>query len=136
MLLLILKSLRFQRSLRWTELLPFIPIFALLLSCNIALASDVVYLTLEEAIQMSLEKNLGLRVERFNPEIASQDILSEKGVFDPIVSLSLSESYERALSPSIVTSSEQRSLDLNISDRKSTRLNSSHTDISRMPSSA
>jgi outer membrane protein TolC len=85
------------------------------LSITSTFAEERITLTLNEAVKISLEKNLGIRTEKINPKIASQSILSEKGAFDPTLSLSLSESYKKARSASSLTASESRSTDLSIS---------------------
>lgn len=72
-------------------------------------------LSLDEAVLQAIENNLGLKVERYNSLITSQSILKEKGVFDPNLSLEGSESYQKAPSPSVVESSEQRSFDTSFS---------------------
>ena len=72
-------------------------------------------LTLDDAVSQAIENNLGLKVERYNPLITSQSILKEKGAFDPTLSLEGSENYQKALSPSIVESIEQRSFDTSFS---------------------
>ncbi len=83
-------------------------------------AQEVLTLTLDETVFQAIENNLGLKVERYNPVITSQDILIEKGAFDPSLALETGESYKKALSPSrsplsVVESSEQRSLDIDLS---------------------
>ena len=40
-------------------------------------------LTLPRAIQLAIEKNLAIKVESFNPQIADTRVLTEKGTFDP-----------------------------------------------------
>jgi outer membrane protein len=78
-------------------------------------AQEVQTLSLDETVLQAIENNLGLKVERYNPVITSQDILIEKGAFDPSLSLETGESYKKALSPSLLESSEQRSLDIDLS---------------------
>ncbi len=54
--------------------------------------SDVQHLSLSlrEAIELTLENNLDIRVERFNPRISEAMIIVEKGAFDPTIALDLS----------------------------------------------
>lgn len=85
------------------------------ITIRLASAQEVLTLSLDEAVSQAIENNLGLKVERYNPLIASQDILKQKGVFDPTLSLEGSETYQKALSPSIVESIEQRSFDTSFS---------------------
>lgn len=75
-------------------------------------AQEVLTLSLDEAVFQAIENNLGLKVERYTPFITSQDILIEKGEFDPSLSLEGSKSYQDALSPSIVENVMQRSVDV------------------------
>ena len=58
-------------------------------------------------------------------------------VFDnsDVTNIAISGAYGAGKS-SVIESYEKKHDDKNFLDRKSTRLNSSHTDISRMPSSA
>ncbi|GBE02643.1 outer membrane efflux protein [bacterium BMS3Abin08] len=78
-------------------------------------ASETIHLTVGEAVRMAIRENIGLKAERYLPLISMGDVLIEESAFDPDISLSLGESYERAMSPSIVTSTRQRSFDLDIS---------------------
>jgi outer membrane protein TolC len=78
-------------------------------------AEEVMRLSLEEAVRVAIKKNLGLKVRKYEPAKAEQKILKNRGAFDPSVSISLSRSYERAQSPTIVASSEQRSLETTLS---------------------
>jgi len=51
------------------------------------------HLTLKEAIRLSLERNLDLKVELYNPAMAEADIRRSLGIYDPL--LSLSAGYSR-----------------------------------------
>ena len=48
-----------------------------------------VYLRLRDCISMGLEKNLGLTIERYNPEYAREGIRIAKGAFDPYFAASI-----------------------------------------------
>jgi outer membrane protein TolC len=87
----------------------------LLLLLNNLYAQDAIQLSIDDSVLLSLEKNLGLKVERYNPSIASQDILIEEGAFDPSLNFDFSQTYDKSLSPSIVTSTERRSHDMALS---------------------
>ena len=54
----------------------------------------------------------------------------------PTVSIEITDELKQLSSPLKITSDIGTPTNKNFKDRKSTRLNSSHTDISRMPSSA
>lgn len=45
--------------------------------------APVLHLTLSQAIRMALEKNLAIKVDAFEPDIARARVTSEEGVFDP-----------------------------------------------------
>ena len=45
--------------------------------------TPILHLTLTGAIQLALQKNLAIKVEAFNPQIADTRVLTEKGTFDP-----------------------------------------------------
>jgi len=51
-------------------------------------------LTLKEAIRLSFERNLDLKVELYNPAMAEADIRRSLGIYDPL--LSLGASYNRS----------------------------------------
>ncbi|MBO7543101.1 TolC family protein [bacterium] len=48
-----------------------------------------VYVRLRDCISMGLEKNLGLTIERYNPEYAREGIRIAKGAFDPYFAASI-----------------------------------------------
>jgi outer membrane protein TolC len=47
-------------------------------------------LSLREAVELALEQNLALSIERVNPQIAEKKITEASGAFDPVISLSTS----------------------------------------------
>ena len=51
---------------------------------------EPVALTLREAVLLALENNLDLKIERFEPYIAHQEIRRAQGEFDPFLNLALS----------------------------------------------
>jgi outer membrane protein len=53
-------------------------------------------LTLKEAIRLTFERNLDLKVELYNPAIAEADIHRNQGIYDPL--LAAGASYSRATS--------------------------------------
>lgn len=73
----------------------------LLLSAASALAQPTVNLTLKDAIRMTFERNLDLKVELYNPAMAEADIRRSFGIYDPL--LSLGASYERSNSTNTLT---------------------------------
>ena len=56
-----------------------------------------IYLNLRDCISMGLEKNLGLTIERYNPEYAREGIRIAKGAFDPYLAMSIK--WEGAKTP-------------------------------------
>jgi outer membrane protein len=54
-------------------------------------------LTLKGAITLAFERNLDLKVERYNPALAEADIRRSLGIYDPL--LSAGAGYSRATSP-------------------------------------
>lgn len=65
---------------------------------NLKSASTVpekrLHLSLKDTIIKSLENNLDIAIERYNPEIQETDITKEKSVFDPLFELSFEKSEE------------------------------------------
>jgi len=55
-------------------------------------------LTLKEAIRLTFERNLDLKVELYNPALAEADIHRNQGIYDPL--LSAGASYNRSTSAS------------------------------------
>jgi outer membrane protein len=55
-------------------------------------------LSLQDAIRLTLERNLDLKVELYNPALAEADIHRNQGIYDPL--LSAAASYSRATSAS------------------------------------
>lgn len=77
-----------------------LPILFLAASSLTALASEQrLELELHSAIRMALERNLGIQVAEFEPQIASQGVRREAGAFDPRLSTSweYSERSDRRL---------------------------------------
>jgi len=66
-----------------------------------AIAQPPVNLTLKEAIRMTFERNLDLKVELYNPALAEADIRRNFGIYDPL--LSLGASYQRSNSSNTLT---------------------------------
>jgi outer membrane protein len=58
----------------------------------------VINLTLRDAIRLTFDRNLDLKVELFNPAIAEADIRRNLGIYDPV--LSAGASYNRTTSAS------------------------------------
>ena len=63
------------------KLLVLITIFLLLLCASRVWAAQVA-LTLEEVTRAALEHNLGLQIERLNPEIQKENLIAEEAEFD------------------------------------------------------
>lgn len=66
-----------------------------------AFAQPTVNLTLKDAIRMTFERNLDLKVELYNPAMAEADIRRNLGIYDPL--LSLGGSYQRSNSSNTLT---------------------------------
>jgi outer membrane protein TolC len=64
-------------------------------------AATTIDLGIKDVVVKALEANLDIEVERYNPEIASADIMTEMGAFDPIFRLEYS--YEESESPQTTT---------------------------------
>jgi outer membrane protein len=54
--------------------------------------STTLELSLDEAVERALDNNVDIAVERFNPEIAAQSVLSAEGYYDPFVFSNLEHS--------------------------------------------
>ena len=48
-------------------------------------------LSLDEAVARALENNVDIAVERYNPELSAQDVLSAQGYYDPFLFANLSK---------------------------------------------
>ncbi len=64
-------------------------IFIIFLSTQLLFSEEIQNLTLRSALDQSLQSNLNLHVERFNPALAKLEIKKSWGIFDPILSLGL-----------------------------------------------
>lgn len=62
-------------------------------------ATAVLPLTLERAIAMALDRNLTVKVESFSPQISEQNLLSARGIFDPLLDASYTRGEVRDLLP-------------------------------------
>jgi outer membrane protein len=82
-------------------------IFMLLALPAPASPAEKLELTLEEAVDMALEKNLSLKSERYSVPISEADLLAEKGAFDPAVGLNLSNLSAKRESPSLLTGTKE-----------------------------
>ncbi|MBI4683759.1 MAG: TolC family protein [Nitrospirae bacterium] len=90
-------------------------IFCCLLPATDLLAAERLELTLKDAISVSIKENLSLASERINSKIADADIKFRKGEFDPAVELKAIESYRKYPSASLLTGTEERILNADIS---------------------
>jgi outer membrane protein len=54
-------------------------------------------ITLEDCIQMALQHNLDIRIQRYNPEISRLGLRSLYGAYDPTLSLSFTEGQSQSL---------------------------------------
>jgi outer membrane protein TolC len=55
-------------------------------------AAETLRLSLDDAVERALDSNVDIAVERFNPEIAVQGVLSAEGYYDPFLFASVSHS--------------------------------------------
>jgi outer membrane protein len=87
------------------------------MSGNLNAQENSVNLTLKQAIQMAVEKNLDLKAELYNPAAAEADIRKNKGIYDPLLNLLLNYQETNTQSASAYTSgtpvSRQRIFDYN-----------------------
>jgi outer membrane protein len=60
-------------------------------------ADQALNLSLQDAVRIALEKNRDIQIQRQNVEISRGNILTQKGIFDPL--LNLSSSYQDAIDP-------------------------------------
>src|SRR5689334_9471294 len=63
--------------------------FATLGAAEKPVARPVLRLTLHKAIELALARNFSLEVQRFDPEIAKQQVTRELGRFDPVLDASI-----------------------------------------------
>jgi len=64
-------------------LMPFLVVLAVLLSGGRRSAGEEISISLDTAVRMAVENNLGLRVETFNPAIAQTGILRAGAIYNP-----------------------------------------------------
>lgn len=62
---------------------------------------DFLDLTLNQAIKMAVEKNLDVRAELYNPAMYEADIRKNRGIYDPLVTLS--SNYQQSVTQSAST---------------------------------
>ncbi len=65
---------------------------------------ESVNLTLKQAIKMAVEKNLEVKAELYNPAMNEADIRMNRGIYDPLVTLSSNYQESTTQSSSIVQS--------------------------------
>lgn len=87
-----------KRSIKMTAALSLCLLFGL---SSAAAAQDAIQLTLRDAIRYSLERNLDLKVELYNPAIAEAEIRRSQGIYDPL--LNLEASYDRTVTSNTFT---------------------------------
>lgn len=88
-----------KRSIKATAALSLCLLFGL---SSAAAAQDApIQLTLKDAIRYSLERNLDLRVELYNPAIAEAEIRRSLGIYDPL--LTVGASYDRSVTSNTFT---------------------------------
>ena len=73
-------------------------VFALLLALGLVCGAGVkaqeaqtLQLSLDEAVKRALETNADIAVERYNPELSAQDVISAQGYYDPFLFANLSK---------------------------------------------
>jgi outer membrane protein TolC len=77
------------------------------LASSSSLAAEKLEFTVEEAVDMALERNLSLKIERYFVPVSEADLLAEKGAFDPTFVLNLSKSSAETQSPTLLTATEE-----------------------------
>lgn len=88
-----------KRSTKMTAALSLCLLFGL---SSAAAAQDApIRLTLKDAVRYSLERNLDLKVELYNPAIAEAEIRRSQGIYDPL--LNLAASYDRTVTSNTFT---------------------------------
>ncbi|HEY3121569.1 MAG TPA: TolC family protein [Vicinamibacteria bacterium] len=64
-------------------------------------AGPVLELSLDDAVKRTLENNADIRVEKFNPDVAEERVKEQRGVYDPLMSSSLSNASTARRSQSV-----------------------------------
>jgi outer membrane protein len=75
--------------------------FAAGFSVDAHAGEEALALTLKEAIRMAVEKNLEVRAELYNPAMNEADIRMNRGIYDPLVTLS--SNYQQSTTQSAST---------------------------------
>jgi outer membrane protein len=66
-----------------------------------------IHLTLDEAVRSTMERNLGIQIQRYDYQMSGQSLVAQYGIFDPQLSGSFSKSSDR--NPTISTTSASSS---------------------------
>src|SRR5207247_7384205 len=64
--------------------------------------SELMDMTLEQAMQISLEKNLDLQVAKMNPEIQDYSIVQARAFYRPTISASFRQNHSSTISTNIL----------------------------------
>ena len=97
------------------------PFLAALLSLGVLLfpgpaVAEPVLLTVDDAVRLAVDRNLGLQVETYNPAIAATDIRRARSIYDPTLSALLDHRGEnRQAGPSTAVAERTRFFDANAS---------------------
>lgn len=81
-----------------------IPLVGFCFSGDAHADNDAINLTLKQAISMAVEKNLDVKAELYNPAMNEAEIRINRGIYDPLVSLSTSYLHSDTQSASTVLS--------------------------------
>jgi len=76
-------------------------------------AAETLTLTLRDALAIALRNNPTLKTESFNRDIASSDVMIQKGEFDPLLGTELLQSFTKVQTPNVLVGSEERTVDFN-----------------------
>jgi len=74
------------------------------LSGNLHAQENSANLTLKQAIQMAVEKNLDLKAELYNPAAAEAELRKSRGIYDPLLNFLLNYQESNTQAASTYTS--------------------------------
>jgi outer membrane protein len=98
-----------ELSMKWCLLL------LLCLSCFqplLAQETSTREVTLQEVVDLALKNNIGLEIERYNPEITATEITAQEGLFDPLLN-----SFINTTDATFPTASELEGASVNLKEQ-------------------
>ncbi len=84
-----------------------------LLALSSRAQGEVLNLTVKDAVKMAIERNLELRTELYNAAIARADVRKNRGIYDPLLALTVNYQDSNTFPAIIGSTGNQKTLQLN-----------------------